>query len=63
MRFRARNMDRLKRVFFIERIGNAAAGLRRPVDGFVGEFDGSRLSCRRKILSRGRENTLRGRLR
>jgi len=39
MRFRAGNTERLQRVFFIERIGDPGAGLRRPVDGFVGELD------------------------
>ena len=39
MRLRAGNTDRLQSVFFIERLGDAAALGRRPVDGLIGEFD------------------------
>ena len=39
MRLRAGNTDRLQSVFFIERIGEAPALGRRPVDGLVGELD------------------------
>ena len=40
MRLRAGNADRLQRVAFIERLGDAAALGRLPVDGLIGEFDG-----------------------
>ena len=47
MRLRAGNTDRLQSVFFIERIREARALRRRPVDGLVGELDRLRFGERR----------------
>ena len=59
MRLGAGNTDRLQAVFFIERIGDAAAFRRRPVDGLVGEFDASgslagARRCRTRRMAVGR---------
>lgn len=39
MRMRARNTDRLQRVFLIKRVGQSSAFRRYPLDHLVGEFD------------------------
>ena len=57
MGLRAGNTDRLQSVFFIKRIGDAAALDRRPVDGLIGEFDRLRLGRRGRDGGRARART------
>ena len=59
MRLRAGNTDRLQSVFFIKRLGDAAALDRRPVDGLIGEFDRLRLGRRGRDGGRARRNARR----
>jgi hypothetical protein len=56
MRADARYPDRLKRVGFIERIGDAAHCLNAPIGGLVGEFDGVDFGGRAWDRKRPRRN-------
>ena len=42
---RARDTDRLERVFFIQRFGDVTALARCPIDGLVGELNGHGIRC------------------